>query len=207
MLQDGDKKIFAATMIAMGKSFGVDIDKDVIKLYWEVLQDEFEDMGEFKKAAAKLLKSWSYSYMPKPAHFIQALQNETDLELIANKAYTTAKAAAIQIGVYENIEFNDHFIAETIITLFGSWKEFHDSVAYFDSDDTWIKKDFITTYKRIAKAGNVRGTKLVGYLKSDFKEPKLIHCDYIPPRVRQEQQKQIASSVLKKIPNKRVVNG
>ncbi|BCD59616.1 MULTISPECIES: hypothetical protein [unclassified Nitratiruptor] len=186
---------------------GDSLSDDVLESYWFVLQDEFSSTREFGEAAKKLLKSWNYSYMPKPAHFIQALQNETDLDLIANKAYTTAKATAINIGVYENIEFDDPFIAETIFTLFGSWKEFHDHVAYFNSDDTWIKKDFVDAYKRIAKAGNIRGTKLVGYLKSDFKEPKLIHCDYLPPKVRQEQQKQIATSVLRKIPNKRVVNG
>ena len=199
---------FAKIMQFVSRSVtGNALDDDVLEAYWFVLADEFDSTKELGSVAKKLLGSWSYSYMPKPAHFIEASKNATDIEAIAHKAYNTAKEAAIRVGVYENIEFSDPFIAETILTLFGSWKEFHDKVAYFDSDNTWTRKDFIDTYKRIAKAGKVRGTKLIGYLKSDFKEPKLIACDYEPPKAKVQERPAIAASVLHKLPNKRVANG
>lgn len=197
---------FAKIMQLVSRSItGAALDDDVLEAYWFVLADEFESTQELGSVAKKLLGSWSYSYMPKPAHFIEAKSNSTDIEAIAHKAYNTAKEAAISVGVYENIEFGDQFIAETILTLFGSWKEFHDKVAYFDSDDTWIKKDFIDAYKRIAKAGRVRDAKLVGYLKSEFKNPKLIDCDYEAPTI--QERPAIAASVMRKLPNKRVANG
>ncbi len=183
------------------------LDDDVLEAYWFFLAQKFDTMQEFKEAAANVGGSWEYGRMPEPAHFIEASKNATDIEAIAHKAYNAAKEAAIRVGVYENIEFSDPFIAETILTLFGSWKEFHDKVAYFDSDDTWIKKDFIDAYKRIAKAGNVRDAKLIGYLRSDFKEPKLIACDYEAPKAKIQKQPAIAASVLRKLPNKKVANG
>jgi len=194
-------------LAGVGMSFDREIKPEQILIYWEVLKDEFVSIEEFKQASAKLLKSWSYSYMPKPAHFIQALGGDDDLELIAQKAYAKAKETAIAYGVYKNLEFDDPFIAETILTLFGSFKEFHDHVAYIDRDDTWTKKDFIETYKKIAKNGRVSGKKLIGYLQKNFTEPIAIHCDYMPPKVRQEQQKVICTKVKELLPNKRVVNG
>ncbi len=207
MLRDQDKKEFAATIIALGKSFGVDVDKELIKLYWMVLQDEFETIEDFKQAASKLLKTWQYSYMPKPAHFIEAVQGSENYELIATKAYGKAKEAAISYGVYHNLEFDDPFIAETILTLFASWKEFHDHVAYRDSDDTWVKRDFIRIYKAIAKNGQTSGKKLIGYLQEEFTSPIQIFCDYEPPKTKIQQQPAIANNVLKVLPNKRVQNG
>jgi len=183
------------------------LDDDVLEAYWFFLAKEFDTMQEFEDAADKIGRSWEYSYMPIPGHFIKAKNSVADIEAIAHKAYNTAKDAAIRVGVYENIEFGDPFIAETILTLFGSWKEFHDKVAYFDSDDTWIKKDFIDAYKRIARAGKVRDAKLMGYLKSDFKDPKLIACDYEAPKAITQERPAIAANVMQKLPNKRVENG
>ena len=206
MLRDQDKKEFAATIIALGKSFGVDVDKELIKLYWMVLQDEFETIEDFKQAASKLLKTWKYSYMPKPAHFIEAGQNAMDIEVIAYKAYGKAKEAAISYGIYHNLEFDDPFIAETILTLFANWQEFHNHVAYRDSDDKWVKRDFIRIYKAIAKNGQISGKKLIGYLQEEFTSPIQICCDYTPPKVKHEERQAIASNVLVP-PNKRVQNG
>jgi len=199
---------FAKIMQFVSRSItGAALDDDVLEAYWFVLAEEFDTTQELGNVAKKLLSYWSFGYMPKPAHFIEAKKSAANLEEIAHKAYNTAKSAAIHVGVYENIEFGDPFIAETILTLFGSWKEFHDKVAYFDSDDTWVKKDFIDAYKRIARAGKVRDAKLMGYLKSDFKDPKLIACDYEAPKAKIQERPAIASSVLRKLPNKRVANG
>lgn len=125
---------FAKIMQFVSRSItGAALDDDVLEAYWFVLADEFESTQEFGSVAKKLLCSWSFGYMPKPAHFIEAAQGTEDYELIATKAYNKAKEAAISYGVYHNLEFDDPFIAETILTLFASWKEFHDQVAYLDS--------------------------------------------------------------------------
>ena len=202
-MQEFEFENFAKHIAGVGLSFDKELKPEQILIYWEVLKEEFESIEDFKKAVAKLLKSWRYSYMPKPAHFIEAAQDTEELELIALKAYNKAKETAIAYGVYKNLEFDDPFIAETILTLFGSFKEFHDNVAYADSDDTWVKRDFITLYKKIAKNQKVSGKKLIGYLQKNFSEPIVIHCDYVPPRARQKYQ-EIALKVKELLPNKRV---
>ena len=199
---------FAKIMQLVSRSVtGAALDDDVLEAYWFVLADEFDSTKELGSVAKKLLGSWSYSYMPKPAHFIEAAQGSENYELIATKAYGKAKEAAISYGVYHNLEFDDPFIAETILTLFGSWKEFHDHVAYRDSDDTWVKRDFIRIYKAIAKNGQTSGKKLIGYLQEEFTSPIQIFCDYEPPKTNIQQQPAIANNVLRRIPNKRVQNG
>ena len=183
------------------------LDDDVLEAYWFFLAKKFDTMQEFKETAEKLGSSWLYSYMPNPGHFAEAAQGAEDYELIATKAYSKAKEAAISYGVYHNLEFDDPFIAETTLTLFASWKEFHDHVAYRDSDDTWVKRDFVRTYKSIAKNGRTSGKKLVGYLQEDFTSPIQISCDYESPKVKREERPAIASNVLRALPNKRVQNG
>ncbi|NPA64465.1 MAG: hypothetical protein GXO16_05780 [Epsilonproteobacteria bacterium] len=174
-----DFEKFSAYLAGIAMTFDKTLDPMQINLYFEVLKDEFETFAEFKVAADNLLKTWFYSYMPKPAHFIQATQ--MDLELIAEQAYSAAKTAAIRHGVYKNIEFEDRAIETTILTLFTSWKEFHDRVAYIDSDDTWVKKDFIRTYKAIVKNKALKPIKLIGYLQSEFKDPVVVASEYTPP--------------------------
>ena len=158
---------------------GEGLPADVIESYWFVLADEFETPREFGEVAKQVLKTWPNGYMPKPAHFIQATR--MDLELIAEQAYNSAKIAAIRYGVYKNIEFEDKAIETTIATLFLSFKEFHDRVAFIDSDDIWIKKDFIRTYKAVVKNKALKPIKLIGYLQSEFKDPVVVGADYSLP--------------------------
>ena len=198
---------FAKIMQLVSRSItGAALDDDVLEAYWFFLAKEFDTMQEFEDAADKIGRSWEYSYMPKPGHFTRA-QGIEDYELIATKAYSKAKEAAISYGVYHNLEFHDPFIAETILTLFASWKEFHDHVAYRDSDDTWVKRDFVRTYKAIAKNGHTSGKKLIGYLQEEFSNPIQVFCDYKPPKAEREERPAIASNVLRVLPNKRVQNG
>ncbi len=158
---------------------GDSLPADVIASYWFVLSDEFDTPEQFGEKARALLKTWPYSYMPKPAHFINATQD--DLDLIAEKAYSTAKQAAITHGVYKNIEFEDKAIEATIAAMFTGFKEFHDHVAYVDSDDKWVKRDFVKTYKAVVRNKALKPVKLIGYLQSEFKDPTVVASDYTPP--------------------------
>ena len=91
-------------------------------------------------------------------------------------------------------EFEDPLIADVIYGEFGGWFEFHEEVAYADSDDTWAKRDFLKSYKRKAKNKRLKGAKLIGYGNSP--KPLKIACNYNIP---------ITSSKTQQIENK--VNG
>lgn len=150
-------------------------DKELLAYYF-ALSDEFESIEEFKAFAKKLIKEWKYSYMPKPAHFIEvSFFSDDEIEETAYKAYQLARKTAIDEGCYVSPEFDDPIIADVINNIFGGWFEFHNEVAYLDSDDTWVKKDFIKSYKRKMKNKNIKGTKLVGYLNP---KPLKVKCEY-----------------------------
>ena len=139
-------KTFAMYLTGVAESFGQKISAEQIMLYFEILQDKFENVDEFKKAAKKLLKSWSYSYMPKPAHFIEAKKefSSESIEIIAQKAWDSV-IEAIRAGVgYTTVaEFEDKLIP-AVVELCGGFKRLA-TKTYEELE--WIKKEFLKTYK------------------------------------------------------------
>jgi len=183
MLTKNEKELFAKTLQFVSKTLiNKAVDSQTIEAYWFVLADEFNSIKEFQEATKKILKTWAYSYLPKPANFIEMKNNnkKQDLEIIALKAYVGCKNVAVRFGVYADFEFEDKIIHDVITFAFGSWKNFHDKVAYKDSDDTWAKKEFIKAYINFAKRGVIEYKKLDGYLT----ENKLIKvkCNYQVPK-------------------------
>jgi len=125
---------------------GQELTKIELQAYWYALEDEFNNIEEFEKAVKKLLKSWKYSYFPKPSHFLEAnkIYTEPEMEKIALDAWKTA-LNAIESGVgYNKIgEFEDRLIPAVIERCEG-FKEL--SKAKYE-ELKWIKKDFINFYK------------------------------------------------------------
>ena len=137
---------FVIFFAGVAETFGHTLTDARIDLYFEVLSEEFESIDEFKKAAKKLLKSWKYSYMPKPAHFIEARKefSELDVEIIAQKAWDSV-VYAIERGVgYTAVaEFEDKLIP-AVVELTGGFERLATKTY---EELSWIKKEFIKTYK------------------------------------------------------------
>jgi len=192
-----DKAKFAEILqfVAVG-IIGKKLNDIEIMAYYFALADEFENIEEFKTSAKKVIKSWNYSYMPKPAHFIQTkYPSDAEVKDIALKAYNLAKEVTINAGVYTSPDFEDPLIADVIRTICSGWFEFHNSVAYPDSDDTWIKKAFVESYIGRIKNKKVEGVKLVGYLNP---KPLKVECNYIIPL---KKTKAIANNTNKTMQN------
>ena len=139
-------KTFAMYLTGVAETFGQKISAEQIMLYFEILQDEFENVDEFKKAAKKLLKSWSYSYMPKPAHFIEAKKefSSESIEIIAQKAWDSViEAIRAGVGYTKAAEFEDKLIP-AVMDLCGGFERLADK-DYNELE--WVKKEFIKTYK------------------------------------------------------------
>jgi len=139
-------KTFGMYLAGVAETFGQTISAEQILLYFEVLADEFENVDEFKKAARKLLKSWNYSYMPKPAHFIEAKKefSDLDIEIIAQKAWDSVIYAIEQgVGYTAVADFEDKLIP-AVVELTGGFERLA-SKTYEELE--WIKKEFIKTYK------------------------------------------------------------
>ena len=139
-------KTFAMYLTGVAETFGQKISAEQIMLYFEILADEFENVDEFKKAAKKLLKSWNYSYMPKPAHFIEAKKefNSESIEIIAQKAWNSVIEALKEgVGYNKSAEFEDKLIP-AVVELCGGFERLA-SKSFEELE--WVKKEFIKTYK------------------------------------------------------------
>jgi len=139
-------KIFGLYLTAVAETFGQKISAEQIMLYFEILSDEFENVDEFKRAAKKLLKTWSYSYMPKPAHFIEAKKefSSESIEIIAQKAWDSViDAISAGVGYTKVAEFEDKLIP-AVVDLCGGFERLASKT--FEELE-WIKKEFIKTYK------------------------------------------------------------
>jgi len=141
-------KEFAIYFGGVAELLGQKISAEQIILYFEVLSDEFESIEEFKRATKKLLKSWKYSYMPKPAHFIEANKafNKPDIEIVAQKAWKSVIYAIEKgVGYTKTADFEDKVIP-AVIELCGGFVRLkgkgHEELE-------WIKKEFIIIYKSV----------------------------------------------------------
>ncbi len=139
-------KAFTMYLTGVAETFSQKISAEQIMLYFEILADEFENIDEFKKAAKKLLKSWNYSYMPKPAHFIEAKKefNSKSIEIITQKAWDSViKALKEGVGYNKSAEFEDKLIP-AVVELCGGFERLASKT--FEELE-WVKKEFIKTYK------------------------------------------------------------
>ncbi len=125
---------------------GQELTKVELQAYWYALEDEFNNIEEFEIAVKKLLKSWKYSYFPKPSHFLEANKEytEPEVEKIALDAWKTV-LNAIENGVgYSKIgDFEDKLIPP-VVELCGGFKRL--ATKTFEELE-WIKKEFLKTYK------------------------------------------------------------
>jgi len=162
------------------------------------------DDNSFMRAVNRLRESWEPygKKYPSIADFLRAAKlSDEELELIANEAYQIAKSCAISKGAYISPDFEDILIANVIDTL-GGWVEFHDSVAFMDRDDTFVRKDFVKLYKSLARTRQAKNTKLVGRNVQIGYEDKrvLIASDYPLPYNKEAVKNQLENkSVLEKV--------
>ena len=174
-------EVFTIEMRKFLDDINSNMDKETLISYYERLSEEMDDES-FLRAVNRLRKEWqAYGRdYPTKLEFIRAAEiSDDEIEEAANEAYQLAKKVAIYKGAYISPEFEDPLIADVINEKFGGWFEFHNEVAYADSDDTWAKRDFIENYKRKAKNKRLKGAKLIGYGNSP--KPLKIACNYSIP--------------------------
>ena len=174
-------ELFTIEMRRFLDDIDANMDRETFMSYYERLSEEMDDEG-FLRAIERLRKEWKPygKNYPTKLEFIRASElSDDEIEEAANFAYQLAKETAIFEGAYISPDFDDPLIADVINEKFRSWFEFHNEVAYADSDDTWAKRDFIETYKRKAKNKKIRKVKLIGYGKNP--RALKISCNYNIP--------------------------
>ena len=131
---------FAATIEQLGVIYQTEITDLLLRAYWLALEDVPIDDLE-REAASHITLS---KFFPKPCE----LRGE-DTEADAVRAWDSAIAAIHMHGAYRHVDFDDA-VVNAVIRYMGGWPEF----CYFDpSDEQWRRKEFITTYRALARTG------------------------------------------------------
>lgn len=186
------ENIFFQNLFGLAEMLSLNLTEATAEIYYETLKKEFKDDEHFKQSIRNVALNWRYSYFPRPAQIIDAGgMSDDEIELLAHKAYQSAKNVAIVDGVYNSPDFQDKIINDVIDTL-GGWKYFNARVAYIDSNDEKTKILFVRLYKQVAKNKTVRNVSLVGYARN----PKrfVVNAKYEIARIELENDKKIAIS-------------
>jgi len=185
-----NKKEFTALMQYLMIYLSVKIPQNDLNKYFNILSRELS-REELLRAIENLKNNWKAygKEYPSISDFLNASKlTDDEIEVLANRAYEKAKRVAISHGAYISPDFEDILIANVIDTL-GGWVEFHDSVAFIDRDDTFVRKDFIKLYKSLAKTRQVKNTKLVGRnVQIGYEDKRVaIKADYALPLVKEKR--------------------
>jgi hypothetical protein len=140
---------FTLYITGVAETLGHIITANQILMYFEVLKNEFSSIDEFKRASVELMKTWQYSYMPKPAHFLNALYPQTNIDIIAQKAWDSVMEGLENgVGNTRSAIYTDSlvpFIVESFLGGFRYLCKLDYSVLEFK------KKEFINLYKNYAQ--------------------------------------------------------
>ncbi len=152
-MKQSDFKEFTYFLTGVGLTLDKELRPEQIKLYFEVLKEEFESVEEFKKSAIKLTKSWKYGYFPKPAHFIEQTKiTDDELSIIATEAWSyVIDAIRDGAGYTKGLECEDTLTEHSISAIGGI-----DRLAKLTSKELeWKKREFIAIFKSAYKSKRV----------------------------------------------------
>jgi hypothetical protein len=133
---------FKTSFAFLMKLFGMKIDDQIYRTYWELLKSFSDD--EYKTIHEKIISSFvptNQVPFPLPYHFLSASgrdgESRSKLAILA-----VIKASSMQ-SIYNSISFGDAALHETI-ERFGGWP----AVACWSDEDWQFKeKNFIATYE------------------------------------------------------------
>jgi len=170
MMIEKDKKRFAQLIGTIGEMAGKEVSKDLLLLYWNVLHSQFDNIAEFEKATIKLLNTWNYSYMPKPAHFLEQTRlSDDEVVQIANESWSDV-IGAIRDGVgYTKSAVFECPITEYALNSVGGISKLCTKTS---EELEWIKKDFVKIFISAYKTNRVGKIELKnkGALLDDTKK-------------------------------------
>jgi len=157
-MSEYDYNEFAMYLTGVAMTFDKTIRAEQIDLYFEILKDEFVNINEFKEVAKKVMKTWSYSYMPKPAHFLEnKKEDKFEVEAIANKSWELVVEAIENGAGYTSVpKFNDK-ILEYVVSLIGGFYTLR-QLDYKQLE--FKKKDYIKLYVNYYNKENISIPKI-----------------------------------------------
>jgi hypothetical protein len=169
--------VFMQFLMGIGEALGHTLSPNQALIYYEALKDEFESLEEFKRASIRLVKTWSYSYMPKPAHFINALYK--DIEIIAQKAWQSVIICLENgVGYTKTAKFEDNLIPVIVENYLGGFNKLG-RLNYKELE--FKKREFIDLYIHLSKNNKETIKQIKIKTLSERVNTLVIKANYIPP--------------------------
>lgn len=140
-MTDKDKSEFANAMGSFCLACSVEVNKEILKIYFLALQDI--DIADFKVAIQRLILTWdSPGKLPTPAMFIAAING-----IIEQQAEKAIAIALDNCSVYDSVKFVDDALMVAIERVFGTWQLFcNNAYSMPEKEWVWRKKDLVSNY-------------------------------------------------------------
>jgi hypothetical protein len=161
-----NEEIFMKYITALAEMYAPKPLSDVVmEMYYLVLKDMNEK--DFISSVEKLMSEWNYSYMPKPAHILNALKSKENFEVEANNEWKLVVEAVERQGRYKNVVFENLATNSAVHTITGGdWSELC-SKTYEQLD--WIKKEFVKFYIHFRNSHQKLTDKMLTGLNDEIK--------------------------------------
>jgi len=152
------KSELAIILLPVGELYDKKISESLLGIYYEIFKNY--SIADFKNAIERLMKSYKFNSIPKPADILEYLEGSVDDK--ARKAWILAQKGVEDIGHIGSVKFNDPIISNVIVAL-GGWQNF---CLTLTEDLPFLEKRFIDYYKMFEKRGDCEPLELIGFLDS-----------------------------------------
>ena len=141
-----DKPAFVTAISALFEAFGKEITEARVAGYWLGLRDlAIQDVTRAVTAALT-----TETFLPVPAS-LRKLAGVADVGDRAQFAWEAVLRAVADVGPYRHVTFADQTINAAIRGFTGSWVALCDRFAEGESQERWIRKEFVQIYAAYAR--------------------------------------------------------
>ncbi|MFH1891569.1 MAG: DUF6475 domain-containing protein [Candidatus Zixiibacteriota bacterium] len=161
----------AEMLIHLSEIFDKETSESLIKIYISCL--EIYPWDKIEAATMHIIRTKTFNKFPLPAEFIQYIDPPEDMDVRVHCAMVKVFDMMERFGAYSSVEFDDPIIHHVLVHLHGGWVEACNSrrSRRTETDDRFWRRDFETTYARIARSGShAEPPPLIGLLNKQNEE-------------------------------------
>lgn len=146
-MTEEDKPRFASLMTGLSDYYRRELSKVTIRIYWEGLREYDYEAIEQAAWAHTQLPDDAGHWMPQISDLKKMIVGRTEDQ--AQLAWTKVDAAVRQIGVWEDVAFDDAIIHRVLADM-GGWVRI---CSHEDKDWPFVAKEFVTRYRGFKMTG------------------------------------------------------
>lgn len=139
-----DHKEFVGIMKTLAINAGVSLEKEVLDLYYTAFKGVFSS-EEFKEAAVKVLRTWTYNRMPPIAEILKHTKEKAPQ--IESVALVQANYIITHLQQHGSTKWPELKDPITKYLMTRRWRYSDWAASVLDSEIKWWVKEFVTSYQ------------------------------------------------------------